>query len=117
MNTTRFGAQQIGITILAVATAIVHLMLAVGAYTQGDTTTFIMFTLNGLGYLTLLAATFLPLPVAKNNPKLVRWVFIGFTAVTMLGWVIIGNRNAIAYMDKVIELALIALLWLEGRKA
>lgn len=118
MNKTRLGAQQIGIIVLAVATAAIHLALAVGAYTRSnDTTTFIMFSLNGLGYLALLVATFVPLPVAKDNPKLVRWVFIGFTAVTILGWVAIGARNTIGYVDKLVELVLIALLWLEGRKA
>jgi len=115
---TRLSMRQIGIIILTVATAIAHLSLSVGAFTRSnDITTFIMFGLNGLGYLTLLAATFLPLPVAKDYPKLVRWAFIGFTAVTVIAWVAIGARTTLGYVVKLIELTLIALLWLEGRKA
>ncbi|UCH58826.1 MAG: hypothetical protein JSV61_11480 [Anaerolineales bacterium] len=118
MNTKKLDPPQIGIIVLAAATAIIHILLSIVAYTRfNDSTTFIMFLLNGLGYLTLLAATFLPVPIAKDYPKLVRWVFIGFTAITVLGWVAIGNRSALAYADKVIEVVLIALLWLEARKA
>lgn len=107
MNTTRLGAQQIGIIVLAVATAAIHFALA------GPEN--VMFYLNGLGYLALTAALYLP--QFKNMRSIIRWVLIGYTAVTVLGWVAIGNRNTIAYVDKAIELVLIALLWLEGRKA
>ena len=119
---TRIGGQQIGIILLTATIAAIHISLAVGAYTQdNDIGTFIMFTLNGLGYLTLLAATFLPLPVARDNPKLVRWVFIGYVAMTILAWVVLGDKSwpagALGYITKLIELSLITLLWLERRKA
>lgn len=107
MNDTKFGLQQIAILALAVATAAIHLSLA------GPET--IMFYFNGLGYLGLAAA--LVLPQFKKWRSLIRWVLMAYTAVTILGWVVIGERIAIGYVDKVIELALIALLWLEGRKA
>ena len=95
---------------LTVATTLIHGGLAFYASSQGDMTTFIMFLLNGIGYLVLLAAYYLPLPVARNYPGLVRWAFIAFTAVTIIGWVAIGARNSIAYIDKLVEAALIVLL-------
>ena len=109
MNTgnTKFGALQIGIILLAVATAVIHIVLAIPE-------NLVMFYLNGAGYLGLTAALFLPqFEVMRGK---VRWVLLGFTAVTVIGWVAIGARTPVAYIDKVIELALIALLWVEGRQ-
>lgn len=103
---TKFGAVQIGIILLAVATALIHISLAIPQ-------NMIMFYLNGAGYLALTAALFLP--QLKGYRNLVRWAMIGFAAVTIIGWAAIGERTTIAYVDKVIELALIALLWIDGR--
>ena len=107
---TQMNPRKIGIIGLTIATALIHIALAFYAIRLGDMTTLIMFLLNGVGYLVLLAAYFLPLPLARDYPKLVRWAFIAFTAVTILGWVAIGSRNPVGYVDKVIELVLIILL-------
>lgn len=117
MNQTKpsLGARGIGIIILTLATALIHAALAFSALRLGDMTTFSMFILNGLGYLTLLAAYYLPLPIARDYPKLVRWAFVAFTAVTILGWVAFGERNWVGYGDKLIELALIVLLLTDRR--
>ncbi len=101
------GVLRVGIIVLTLATAIIHLAL-------GLPNNFIMFTLNGLGYVGLLAALYLP-PFARMR-NLIRWGLIAYTAVTVLAWVFIGERSAIGYIDKAIELVLIALLFLEGRK-
>jgi hypothetical protein len=101
---------KLGIILLAIATALIHLTLAFSALFQGDKTTFIMFLLNGIGYLVILAAYYLPFPIAKKYSSLVRWAFIVFTGVTITGWVAIGARNWTAYIDKLIEVALIVLL-------
>jgi hypothetical protein len=78
-----------------------------------------MFILNGLGYLGLLAAYFLPIPFAKDNHGLVRWAFIGYTLVTILAWVAIGDKSwpggALGYIAKTIEVLLIASLWIDSR--
>jgi hypothetical protein len=106
MNTaqTKFGGLQIGIIALAVATALIHIYLAIPE-------TLMMFYLNGLGYLTLTAALFLP--QLRQYRGMVRWALLGFAAVTVIGWAAMGERSSIAYVDKVIELALIALLWMD----
>jgi hypothetical protein len=109
-STTQMSPRKIVIILLTIATALIHLTLAFSAMSQGDITTFVMFLLNCIGYLVLLAAYYLHLPIARDYPKLVRWAFIAFTAVTIIGWVAIGARNTIAYIDKLIEVVLIVLL-------
>jgi hypothetical protein len=99
---------RIGVIVLTVGTALIHLYLGL----QG----FPLFVLNGLGYLGLLAALILPIPRISQYRNLVRWVLIGYTALTIFLWILIGARNAIGYADKVIEIALVALLVLETRR-
>jgi hypothetical protein len=102
-STTRrsFGLLDIAIVLLAVATALIHIVLAIP-------TNLVMFYLNGLGYLALTAALYLPQFGAYR--RLVHYALIAFTAVTVLGWAAFGERSTIAYLDKVIEVALIVLL-------
>ena len=114
MNTesSRLSAVQIGIIILTLATALIHFSLLFPD---------VLFILNGLGYLALLAAYFLPIELARKNHNLVRWLFIIFTAVTILGWVAIGDKSwpggALGYVTKLVEVALIVLLVVDGRQS
>lgn len=113
MNTTmsrsRFGALQIAIVLLTVATAAIHLFLAFST-----TPPMTLFILNGVGYLALVAALYLP--QLSRYHKWIRWALIVFTAITVIAWIAIGQRMAIAYVDKIIEVALIVLLFIEGRR-
>jgi Na+/alanine symporter len=101
---TILGTVQIGILLLALATAVIHIALAIPA-------NLTMFYLNGIGYIVLALALFLP--QLKNYRSLIRWVLIAFTLATIIGWVAVGERNTIAYIDKIIEVALLVLLWLD----
>ncbi len=76
-----------------------------------------MFILNGLGYLTLVGVLYLPLHFLHEHRGIVRWVLMAYTAVTVVLWIFIGVRNPLAYFDKLVEIALIILLWVEGQKA
>lgn len=98
----------IGVIILNIGTALIHLYLGL----QG----FPLFILNGLGYLTLLAALTLPIPRVSDYRSLTRWVLAGYAALTVLLWILVGARNFIGYTDKLIELALISLLLLDARR-
>ena len=113
MNTSKFGPVQIGIILLTTATAIIHLFLAYGIAVELGFSRSIMFLGNGLGYLALLAALYLP--QFKQWNKWVRWALIAFTLVTIVGWVAVGARTFIGYADKLIEVALVALLFTEMR--
>jgi hypothetical protein len=108
MNANRIGGLQIGIILLTVATAVIHLVLGVPNMLP-------MFVLNGIGYLVLVIALYLPRLAAYRTYT--RWALIAFTAVTIIGWVVIGERNTIAYVDKLIEVALIVLLFIEMRQS
>jgi hypothetical protein len=108
----QIGPLQIGIIVLTLITAMIHLIVLNVRMGAAD----LPFILNGLGFLTLLAALYLPLPIVKDRRSLVRWIMIGFTAITILAWVAIGSRDAIGYFTKLVEVALIVLLWLDGRR-
>jgi hypothetical protein len=78
---------------------------------------FPLFILNGLGYLTLLAALTLPTPRISDHRSLTRWVLIGYTTLTIFLWILVGARNFIGYADKIIEIVLAALLVLEATRS
>jgi hypothetical protein len=107
-NSLASTALRVGIILLTLATALIHLQLAFPDPA---------FILNGLGYLTLLAALYLPVPRLARYRNTVRWVLIGFTALTILLWVLLGARTPIGYIDKAIEIVLIVLLLLEARRS
>ena len=91
--------------------AIVGLTLATAAIhaTLGGT----LFLMNAVGYTALAIALVVPGPLARIR-WLTRWALVGFTAVTVGGWLMFGARFDLAYLDKGIELALIGLLLLES---
>ncbi|MBV9452633.1 MAG: hypothetical protein JOZ19_00710 [Rubrobacter sp.] len=101
-------ALQIGIIVLTLVTAFVHLSL-----NFPDP----VFILNGLGYLTLLAAMYLPISLLVSYRRIVRWLLIGYTALTVILWVAIGLRNPTGYITTIDEIFLILLLLLETRRS
>jgi hypothetical protein len=111
MTTSRTSADtalRVGIVLLTLATALIHLQLAFPDPA---------FILNGLGYLTLLAALYMPVQRLARYRNVVRWVLIGFTALTIFLWILLGARTPIGYADKAIEVVLILLLLLEARRS
>ena len=110
---SRFTPKQLGIIILTILTALIHLFL--GFSSLGDGFMGLIFILNGLGYLALLAGLFFIPQLAGQRP-LIRWAFIGFTAVTFILYFAFNWPNIwgpIGITDKAIELVLLILLWLE----
>jgi hypothetical protein len=98
-----------GMVVLALATAIIHIVLAVPLSLIG-------FYLNGVGYM-VLAAT-LCLPQAGRYRRPVRWVFMGYTSLTIVLWIVLGwPYTTIGYIDKAIEIALLGLLWVDHRRS
>ena len=99
-----------GIILATLATAFLHLSLFPD----------IGFTLNGLGYFGLLSAYFLPIPFLQQRHRLVWWVLVGYTVLTIILWVILGNKefvpgtsSATGYYAKAAELLLLAFLWFD----
>ncbi|HZY65422.1 MAG TPA: hypothetical protein VFE21_06060 [Rubrobacteraceae bacterium] len=88
MTTSRI--LQTGIIVLTLCTALIHLQL-----NFPDP----MFILNGLGYLALLAALYLPMSQLQDYRHLVRWTLVGYTALTIFLWILFGARTPIGYID------------------
>ena len=101
---TLIGPVQVGILLLALATGLIHIVLAIPE-------NMIMFYLNGAGYILLALTLFLP--QFKQYRHLIRYALMALTLVTILAWIAIGMRTPIAYVDKIIEVALLALLWMD----
>jgi hypothetical protein len=99
---------QIGIIVLTLITAVVHMSL-----NFPDP----VFILNGLGYLTLLAALYLPIPQLSPYRHIVRWLLIGYTALTVILWIAIGLRTPTGYVTTADEVVLILLLLFEARRS
>ena len=77
-----------GIIIAALVTAILHLAAAFDKTLFPDSPDP-LFILNGLGYLGLLGAYFLPIPLFQQRHNLVRNAMIGFAILTIAAWVFI----------------------------
>ncbi|RPI94477.1 MAG: hypothetical protein EHM40_06380 [Chloroflexi bacterium] len=97
-----------GIILSNLATAILHISL------WPD----IMFTLNGVGYLGLLGAYFLPIPFFQQRHRLVWWALVGYTLLTIILWVVMGDKQFVAgtssatgYYAKAAEVILLAFLF------
>jgi hypothetical protein len=86
---------------LTLATAAIHASLG-----------GLLFMANAVGYTTLAVAMLVPGPIGQVR-WLVRLALMGFTAMTIGGWLLFGARFQLAYIDKAIETVLVAVLAFE----
>lgn len=104
--------RQWGIVALTVITALIHIGLAIPGLPDAFS---IIFLLNGIGYLALVAALYF-LPQLAEQREMVRWALLAFTAVTFILYFVFNLPNSlspIGLIDKAVELALIVLLWMD----
>jgi glucan phosphoethanolaminetransferase (alkaline phosphatase superfamily) len=130
-NATRFGTLQIAICVLAAATAAVHIYLGVITHvmiaTQPEATAAaggagalgffaVLFYLDALGYIVLTVALYHP--ALARFRRLTRWALIALTVATIVAYfaLIQGQYDAMGIGDKIVEVALIVLLVVEGRR-
>ena len=107
-----------GIILSGLATALLHLSLLPRMGPDP-------IALNGLGYLALLGAYFLPIPFFQQRHGLVWWGLFGYTALTLVLWIIMGDKTfvldfsnaAIGYYAKTAEVILLISLWLDKPKS
>lgn len=101
----RIAVLHAGIVGLTLVTAAIHASLG------GP-----LFTLNAIGYASFALAMVLPGPIAGIR-WLIRLALLGFTVATIGGWILVGARFGLAYVDKGVEVVLVAALaidaWLE----
>jgi hypothetical protein len=72
----------------------------------------LLFMANAIGYTTLALAMVAPGPIGQVR-WLVRVGLIGFAAATIGGWLLFGARFPLAYVDKAVEVVLIAVVAVE----
>ncbi len=99
---------RVAIIVATIATALTHISLLFPD---------VVFILNGLGYLVLLGMLYLPIPQLERFRPLIRWVLIGYTALTIGLWLAFGSRTPVGFVNKANELVLIVLLLLEARQS
>jgi hypothetical protein len=109
---------RIGIILATLVTAYIHLSLY-PYYGRPDP-----IVLNGLGYLGLLGAYILPIALFQQKHKLVWWVMVGYTVLTIILWVVMGNKDFSAnaasqagYYAKAAELVLLGFLFADKPKS
>lgn len=107
-----FGSRN-SILVLAVITALVHLGLG---FSFSNT----LFILNGIGYLALTYALLWPPSFLAGQKSLIRWAFLGYTALTFVlyfvmngaGAFMIGDSpNYVGLATKLVELLLVVSLF------
>lgn len=72
-----------------------------------------LLLLNGLGYVGLVYAFFLPVSILVAKRQWIRWLLLIYTAVTFVGYFVTHSVNMFTWMGvltKVIELGLLGLL-------
>ena|SRR5689334_5166869 len=84
----KLSGRHYAIILFGLITAVAHLLAAFDKelFAEGPDPLFI---LNGLGYLGLLAAYFLPMPLFQERHELVRKAFIVYAIITIVAWLII----------------------------
>jgi hypothetical protein len=95
------------VIVLTVLTGVIHLALLNP-----------LMILNGLGYLALLAALYFLPQTAAQRPT-IRYVLMGYTAVTIVGYFVLQGAGAfsnyLGLVDKVIEVGLLVALWQDSK--
>jgi len=84
----KLSGRHYAIILFGLITAVAHLLAAFDKelFAEGPDPLFI---LNGLGYLGLLAAYFLPMPLFQERHELVRKAFIVYAIITIVAWLVI----------------------------
>jgi hypothetical protein len=106
--------KRVGIILADLVTAAMHLYSAFALYPPPQLSPDPMFTLNGLGYLGLLGAYILPIDWFQKRHRLVWWVLVGYTLLTIILWAILGDMNFNSLAGRVGLIAKIAEIFLLG---
>jgi hypothetical protein len=104
------------IALLTLFTAVVHLSFFINDPTGG-----VIYLLNAVGYVGLLALLYLPVPALASFRRPVRWALMGFAAVTIVAYIIFSVTHnewtvPLGPITKVVEVVLIGLLLREDGK-
>ena len=115
VNNAQVRSYRTPIIILTIITALVHFSRAVA-----DPEIRALFILNGIGYLVLVTLLYLPSERLTGWRSRIRWILIVYAGITILLYFVWGLMSGewvvpLGPIDKLVEIALIVLLWLEAR--
>ncbi len=117
MNHARpsLGPLAAGVILLALATAAIHFYLAPTEFEMGGGATLfgVLFVLNGLGYLTMLAVIYAPVGFLAPFRLAARMILIVIAAASIGAYFYVGVFDTIGWVDKAAEAGLIVLVLIE----
>lgn len=108
------GAVQVGISLLALGTAGIHLYLFLieGLFGNGKMLPIyqLLFVGNVLAYVSLATVLILPLSPLERVRSLVRVLLISIAVASIASYFYVGVLDSVGHTDKVIEVLLILLV-------
>ncbi len=115
MNDARptLGPLAAGVILLTLVTAAIHFYLAPIEFGTGATLFGVLFVLNGLGYLTMLAVIYAPLGFLAPFRLAARVILIVIAAASIGAYFYVGVFDTIGWVDKAVEAGLIVLVLIE----
>lgn len=105
---TRISSDRVSVALLVLIAALT-LTTAYIHYNLGG----LLFTLNAAGYLALAAAVLAPISFFRRVRPLTLLALAGYTATTIIGWVIMGPYFTLAYYTKAIEVVMLGVIGVE----
>lgn len=112
-NRVHIGPLQIGIILLALATAGIHLYFVLFDAEINQLFRF-LFTGNFLAYVILSAALYLPVGPLSSLRPITRFLLVGLAVVAIAGYLYVGVFDLLGWIDKGIEVVLIVLLLVDA---
>jgi hypothetical protein len=107
------GPLAAGVILLTLVTAAIHFYLAPIEFGTGATLFGVLFVLNGLGYLTMLAVIYAPLGFLAPFRLAARVILIVIAAASIGAYFYVGVFDTIGWVDKAVEAGLILLVLIE----
>ena len=108
---------KIWIALLGAIAGVIHLIVLNLRLVTAGYGFDVPFTLNGIGFLALSALALWRPDFLKGRESLYRWAFIGFTALTIVAWGVLGDRgDVLGWVTTLLEVVLLVLLVMDGRR-
>jgi hypothetical protein len=107
------GPLAAGVILLTLVTVAIHFYLAPIEFGTGATLFGVLFVLNGLGYLTMLAVIYAPLGFLAPFRLAARVILIVIAAASIGAYFYVGVFDTIGWVDKAVEAGLILLVLIE----
>jgi hypothetical protein len=122
MNNTEtrpgIGVARVGIALLALGTASIHLYLFLIEGFLGSGTMLpiyqLLFVGNFFAYLTLAAALILPISPLARFRSFIRTLLIAIAVASIASYFYVGVLDAVGHIDKAIEVLLIVLVTVDA---